>query len=62
MIDAQPIRPLADGTGAALGYLLRRAEQELIAAIRSIDPRASALHDEMASVYSARARMLMTTE
>lgn len=42
-----------------LDYLLRRAEQESIAAIRSVDPRASEPHAQMASLYSAQARTLL---
>jgi hypothetical protein len=39
----------------SLDYLLRRAEQETIAAIRSTDPRASGSHAQMACAFSARA-------
>ena len=42
-----------------LDYLLRRAEEESIAAIRSVDPRASAPHAQMASAYSAQAMALL---
>ena len=42
-----------------LEYLLRRAEEESIAAIRSVDPRASAPHAQMASAYSAQAMALL---
>ncbi len=42
-----------------LDYLLRRAEQESIAAIRSLDPRAAGPHTQMACTYSARARSLL---
>ncbi len=42
-----------------LDYLLRRAEQESIAAIRSLDPRAAGPHAHMAISYSARARSLL---
>ena len=55
-VTAQP------GTQSApeqLDYLLRRAEQESIAAIRSGDPRVADPHAQMASVYSARARSLL---
>ncbi len=41
-----------------LEYLLRRAEQESIAAIRSIDPRVAGPHAEMACVYSAHVQSL----
>ena len=37
-----------------LDYLLRRAEQESIAAVRSVDERAAEPHEHMASVYSAQ--------
>jgi hypothetical protein len=37
-----------------LEYLLRRAEQESIAAVRSVDPRAAQPHEDMASAYSAQ--------
>lgn len=42
-----------------LDYLLRRAEQESIAAIRSVDPRAAELHQHMASAYSAQATAIL---
>lgn len=42
-----------------LSYLLRRAEQESIEAIRSAHPTASDLHEQMASTYSKRARTLL---
>ncbi len=42
-----------------LSYLLRRAEQESIEAIRSTHPTASERHAQMASTYSARARTLL---
>ncbi len=42
-----------------LDYLLRRAEQESVAAIRSVDPRAAELHAHMASAYSAKAMALL---
>ena len=42
-----------------LDYLLRRAEQESIASIRSVDPRAARPHQEMACVYSAQAMALL---
>ncbi len=44
-----------------IGYLLRRAEQESIEAIRASDERASQRHAEMASAYSERAQMLLGT-
>ncbi len=43
-----------------LAYLLRRAEQESIAAIRSTDPRVADPHAQMACVYSAQAQSLLT--
>lgn len=42
-----------------LDYVLRRAEEETIAAIRSGDPRASAIHCAMARAYSAQANALL---
>ena len=42
-----------------LDYLLRRAEQESIAAVRSVDPRAAEPHAQMASAYSAQAMALL---
>jgi hypothetical protein len=42
-----------------LGYLLRRAEQESIEAIRSTNSTASKRHAEMASLYSDRAQALL---
>lgn len=42
-----------------IDYLLRRAQQESIAAIRSVDPRAAGLHEQMADLYGAQARNLL---
>jgi hypothetical protein len=42
-----------------LDYLLRRAEQETIAAIRSANPRAAASHERMAAAYSAQATSML---
>lgn len=42
-----------------LDYLLRRAEQESIAAIRSINPEAAERHDIMAHAYSAQALTML---
>lgn len=42
-----------------LDYLLRRAEQEAIAAIRAPDERASNKHAEMALTYSALATTML---
>lgn len=42
-----------------LEYLLRRAEQETVAAVRSVDPRAAEPHEHMASAYSAQAAELL---
>lgn len=42
-----------------LDYVLRRAKQESIAAIRSADPRAAGPHEHMASRYSAQAMELL---
>ena len=47
-------------TPEQIDYLLRRAEQESIAAIRSVDPRAAEPHAHMAGIYSAQARSLLT--
>ncbi len=49
----------AEAAPEQLDYLLRRAEQESIAAIRTIDPRAADPHAQMACVYSERARSLL---
>lgn len=38
-----------------IGFLLRRAEQESIAAIRSVNPTAAERHDIMAHAYSVMA-------
>lgn len=40
-------------------FLLRRAEQELIAAIRSNNPEAARRHDAMAHAYGAMARTMI---
>ncbi|MEO6256657.1 MAG: hypothetical protein ABIO69_07600 [Sphingomicrobium sp.] len=42
-----------------ISFLLRRAEQESIEAIRSIHPVASNRHQQMAVSYSERARALL---
>lgn len=42
-----------------LDFLLRRAEQESIAAIRSINAEAAERHDAMAHAYSAMAIMMI---
>lgn len=42
-----------------LDYLLRRAEQESIAAIRTVDERASDPHSQMACAYTVRALTLL---
>lgn len=42
-----------------LDYLLRRAEQESIAAIRTIDPRAAEPHAQMACAFTERALTLL---
>ena len=42
-----------------LDFLLRRAEQESIAAIRSTNAEAAERHDAMAHAYSARAIMMI---
>lgn len=42
-----------------LGFLLRRAEQESIAAIRSLDAPASDCHRVMATAYSLQAVRLL---
>jgi hypothetical protein len=42
-----------------LDYLLRRAEQESIAAIRSINPEAAERHDIMAHAYSEQALTML---
>ncbi len=55
---AQPA-PAPEPTPERLDYLLRRAEQESIAAIRTVDPRAAEPHAQMASEYSARALSLL---
>lgn len=46
-------------TPEELDYLLRRAEQESIAAVRSVDPRAAKPHEHMACAYSAQALALL---
>lgn len=52
--------PTAAPTPEQLDYLLRRAQQESIAAVRSIDPRVAEPHARMASAFSARALMLLS--
>lgn len=51
--------PTAAATPEQLDYLLRRAEQESIAAVRSIDPRVAEPHARMARAFSARALRLL---
>jgi hypothetical protein len=53
MISPSPGR--VEDPADRLDYLLRRAEQESIAAIRSINSEASQRHDAMAHAYSAQA-------
>ena len=48
-----------DAPEVELEFLLRRAEQEAIAAVRSIDPRASERHGAMASEYSRQVLHLL---
>ncbi|MEO7865360.1 MAG: hypothetical protein ABIR63_05765 [Sphingomicrobium sp.] len=50
-----PARVREEAPSDELGFLLRRAEQESVAAIRSINSQASERHDAMAYAYSARA-------
>lgn len=45
--------------GMSLSDALRRAEEEMIATLRSNEPRAAARHREMASHYSMRALELI---
>jgi hypothetical protein len=47
--------PSCQASDDELEFLLRRAEQESIAAIRSPSPQASERHDAMAQAYSALA-------
>ena len=51
--------PERQPTTEQLDYLLRRAEQETIAAMRTVDARASAPHEQMASAYGAQALELL---
>lgn len=56
------LTPLFDEAGypdhaqscADVGYFLRRAEEESIAAIRAPDPRAASSHSGLATLYSSK--------
>lgn len=54
-----PTRSRDEAAADKLDFLLRRAEQESIAAIRSINPQASERHDAMAHAYSAQAVLML---
>lgn len=54
-----PDQPAPAYAPEQLDYLLRRAEQESIAAIRTVDARAAEPHAQMAFAYSARALSLL---
>lgn len=59
MAASKPTAIAAPSSGREqLDYVLRRAEQESIAAIRSFDPRAARQHEAMAFAYSVRAQTL----
>jgi hypothetical protein len=45
---------------AELDLYLARAEQESIASVRAVDPRAAASHCTMAAHYSAKAAALLS--
>ncbi|MGH6658105.1 MAG: hypothetical protein ACREBK_06615 [Sphingomicrobium sp.] len=60
MTASKPTATAAPSSGPEqLDYVLRRAEQESIAAIRSPDPRAARQHEAMSFAYSARALSLL---
>lgn len=44
---------------ADVGYFLRRAEEESVAAILADDPRAASSHSDLATLYSARSLELI---
>jgi hypothetical protein len=52
-------QPAPQPEAGQLDYLLRRAEQETIAAMRTVDARASASHAQMASAYGAQVLSLL---
>ena len=52
---AQPQMSQPQPSPDELDYLLRRAEDESIAAIRSVNAEVSARHDAMAFAYSSQA-------
>lgn len=49
------------GTNREAAFLLRRAEEESILAIRSVQPDAAAAHHELAILYTERARRELTS-
>ncbi len=62
MISMTPMKPDQPNGGEHYGeveYLLRRADEETVAAIRSIDERVHASHAGMAKHYSIKSRELI---
>ena len=62
MISTTPLQPDPPIRGEHYGeveYLLRRADEETVAAIRSIDERVHASHAGMAKYYSIKSREMI---
>lgn len=59
MISSTVGRP--ENPAERIDFLLRRAEQEAIAAIRSINPTVAERHDIMAHAYSAKVVTMLGT-
>lgn len=63
MISLTPMAAANDRqstNSAELDLYLARAEQESIASLRAVDPRAAASHSTMAAHYSAKAASLLS--
>ena len=62
MISTTPLQPdpsTGDEHYGEVEYLLRRADEETVAAIRSIDGRVHASHAGMAKCYSIKSREMI---
>ncbi len=66
MLSLTPITPEPDSAQVPadqpcedIGYYLRRAEEESVAAIKAVDARASRSHSDLANLYSERSVKLI---
>ena len=55
----QPGQPVKTENFGEVEYLLRRADEETVAAIRAVDDRVHASHAGMAKSYSIKSRELI---